>query len=226
MGVLTREEDLFKKYHDRLRRELHYAYWHLIIYKQLDKARDDYKNELMQAPEFFSFSEHSHAVEVIMRINRICEDNQTSLNIVKLLDYANSNINIFSDESYRRRKSIWGTPTNNEIINRPRIEKDFISQQRQKYLSLQKTNFKKMRNRVLAHIDEDDVREDILPYREYYIEVEELETIINGIDNTLKILGIAFDGSRYDKEFPLITEGMKNMFECIRRGLQQSEDKK
>jgi hypothetical protein len=224
MEMLTKEEDIFKKYYDRLRRELHNAYWHFVIYKQLDKAREEYHNELMQAPEFFSFSERSHALDAIIRVNRICEDNQESLNIIKLLDYADTNINIFSDESYQRRKSPWGAPTNSETLNRPRIDKEFINQQRGKYLSFQKTNLKKMRNRVLAHIDRDDVIKDVLPFKQYYVEVEELEAIINDIDNTLNILGIAFDGLHFNKEFPQITEGMKNMLECIRRGLQQSDN--
>jgi hypothetical protein len=224
METLTKKELIFKKYYDRLRVELHNAYWHFVIYKQLDKARREYPNELMQAPEFFSFSERSHILDAIIRVNRICANDRYSLNIIKLLNYAKTNQEIFSDKSYQKRKATWGTFTTSTTPNRPRIDNNFIDHQVKRFSMFRKSNLKKMRDRVLAHINRDDVKNNVLPFKEYYVEVEELEAIINEIDNTLNILGIAFDGSRYDKEFPQITEGMKNMLECIRRGLQRSDN--
>jgi hypothetical protein len=220
MRTLTKEEDIFQKYHFRLRLELNNAYWHYVIYKQLDEAREAYHNELMQAPEFFSFSERSHILDTIIRINKICDDNRYSLNIIKLLNYSKTNQRIFSDESFRKRKANWGLFSFNSS-NRPRIDAEFISQQLNRYYEFQKTNFKKLRNRVLAHIDSDDVKNDILPFKEYHVEIEELEAIINEVDNTLNILGIAFDDSHYNKEFPQITEGFKTLMETIRRGIQK-----
>jgi hypothetical protein len=223
MITLTKEEDEFKKYYERLKRELHYTYWHFVIYKELDKARGEYKNELMQAPVFFSFSEHSHAVEAVMRVNRICEDNPDSVNIFRLLDYAEANPAIFSEEFYKRRKTALGVPINGEILGRPRINREFINQQREQYSLMQKTNLKKMRNKVLAHIDKDDVKYNIYQYEKYFIEPDELESLINEVDNTLSILGLAFDGSFYNKELPQITGEMKNLMETIRCGIQQSK---
>lgn len=220
MEKLTKEEDLFEKYYHRLRRELNNAYWHFIIYKQLDGARGKYHNELMQAPEFFSLSERSHFLDAILRVNRICDDDRESLNIFKLLNYANTNIKIFSDESFQRRKGNQGAFSSSFTLERPIIDREYISQQLKRYSAFKKTNLKKLRNRVLAHIDRDDVANDLWPYKEYQVEAEKLEMLINEIDNTLNIFGMAFDYSRYDKEFSQIAEGITNMLELIRRGIQ------
>jgi ribosomal protein L21E len=220
--MLNKEEDTFKKYFEGLRRELHNAYWHYMIYKQLDKARVEYLNELLQAPVFFSLTERSHLLDSIMRVNKICEANPHSANIFQLLNYIENNLIIFSNESYKKRTSYWGLITGFENLKRPRINQKFINEQRQKYISFQNTKIKKLRNRTLAHIDIDNVINEVMPFKDYNLIVGELETIINETDNTLNTLGIAFDGSRYNKEFPQITEGMKNMFECIRRGVQRS----
>lgn len=215
MYKVTDEEARFKAYHDSLRRELNNAYWHFTIYKNLDKFREEYNKEMREAPEFWGLTQRAHLFDTIMRLNKICDNDKDTVNIHTLLDLAEQNVHIFTDESFTKR-----SPYSSKQ-NLPKIDKRVLTRHRQKYATFYKTSLRKLRNKVLAHIDKDVVVQDFLPFKEWSVDAEQIDTIINDLDNTLHLLSTAYDGSRYDKEFAYIEQGMYNVMDLIRIGLKK-----
>lgn len=214
---LTEAEIQFKKYHDRLRSELNNANWHFIIYKYLEKLKVEYKNEMLQATVFFGLTQRSHLFDVIMRLNKICEYNQETVNIHALLYFAEQHIDMFTDESFKKR-SMYALAQNS-----PKISKKFLSKHRKKYATFSETNLKKLRNRVLAHIDKEVVMRDILPFKDWSVDATQIETLINDLDATLDSLSIAYDGSRYNKEFTDLEDEIDIVMDALRMGLKERE---
>ncbi len=217
MYKATDEEARFKAYHDSLRRELNNANWHFTIYKHLDKLSGEYKKEMLEAPEFWGLTQRSHLFDVVMRLNKICDNDKDSVNIHTLLDFTKQNVHIFTDESFNKR-SIY-----TRAQNLPKIDKRFLSKHRRKYATFSRTNLKKLRNKVLAHIDKDVVMQDIWPFKEWAVDTAQIETIINDLDDTLHLLSIAYDGSRYDKNMLGLEHDIDLIMDSMRVGLKEKE---
>lgn len=214
------EEARFKAYHDSLRRELNNANWHFTIYKHLDKLRGEYKKEMLEATVFWGLTQRSHLFDTIMRLNKICDNDKGTVNIHTLLNFAEQNVHIFTDESLNKRK--YGS-LYTRAQNLPKIDKRLLSKHRRKYATFFKTNLRKLRNRVLAHIDKDVVMKDIWPFKEWSVDNTQIITIINDLDDTLSLLSIAYDGGHYDKDFAELENSMRPMMDSIRMGLEEKE---
>ena len=215
---LTDAEIQFKKYHDSLRRELNNTNWHFLIYKQLDELREEYKREMTEASVFWGLTMRSHFFDVIMRLNKICDDDKDTVNIHTLLDFAEQNVHIFKYESFDKRSMY------TRAQNLPKIDKRFLSKHRRKYATFSKTNLKKLRNKVLAHIDKGVVMKDVLPFKEYQVDAAQIETIIDDLDDTLNLLSIAYDGSQYDKGFTELENSIKLTMDLVQAGLKEHKE--
>ncbi|MFC1900540.1 hypothetical protein ACFLYN_02995 [Chloroflexota bacterium] len=216
----TKAEIRFKKYIDALRRELHNSYWHFIIYKYIEKCRVDYQNELQVAGEFWGLTQRAHLLDTIMRLNKICDNDPETINIHTLLDLAENNLDIFTGKPFYARKQNSYYPSNQNV---PEITEELLLEHKQRYSDFSQTNLRKLRNRVLAHIDKGLVMTDFLPFEGYKVDIDQIETIINDLDNTLDLLSIAFDGSKYSREVPFLEQGMNVMMELMRKGLIERE---
>jgi len=215
MYKATDEEARFKAYHDSLRRELNNANWHFTIYKHLDKLRGEYKKEMLEATVFWGLTQRSHLFDTIMRLNKICDNSKDTVNIHALLDFTEQNIHIFTDEFFNKR-SMYA-----RAQNLPKIDKRFLSKHRRKYATFFKTNLRKLRNKVLAHIDKDVVMQDIWPFKEWAVETTQIETIINDLDETLDTLSRAYDKSIYLKDFNGLEDGIDFVMNSIRMNLKE-----
>jgi len=213
----TKAELRFKKYLDAIMRELHNAYWHFIIYKHLEKDRVEYQKELREAPEFWGLTQRAHLFDTIMRLNKICDDDKETINILTLLDFSKQNVHIFADESFTKRKGYARDQ------NLPKIDKSLLSEHRQKYTTFSDTNLRKLRNRVLAHIDKTIVMKDVWPFKKWSVNIAQIETIINDLDNTLNLLSTSFDGNKYIKEFTHLEQSMNVTLELMRKGIIERE---
>lgn len=211
MKAMNKEEETFQKYFERLRLEFQNAWIHFNIYLSLKRARDRYHDALMQAPEFFALTERSHYLDSIIRVNRICDDDKRTLNMVKLLNYCKTNLRIFSDDSYRERVGYSRIQNPDE----PVIDKLYLTAQINKFLDIQESNMKALRNKALAHIDKDDVINKTLPYYEYQVSDDEIQAALDLIESSLDALGSAYANSRYPKGFPFVFDGMENMFKLL-----------
>ena len=217
---LTEAEIRFKKYIDALIRELHNANWHFIIYKHLEKCRTDYQKELREAGEFWGLTQRAHLLDTIMRLNKVCDNDPETINIHTLLDLAEQNLHIFTGKPFYARKQGSFYPSNQNV---PEITKELLLEHRRRYTDFSQTNLRKLRNRVLAHIDKGLVMKDFLPFKGYKVDIDQIETIINDLDNTLDLLSIAFDGSKYSREVPFLEQGMNVMMDLMRKGLSGGE---
>ena len=220
MYKATDEEARFKAYHDSLRRELNNAYWHFLIYKHIEKCRTDYQKELQEAGEFWGLTQRAHLLDTIMRLNKICDNDPETIDIHTLLDLGERNLHIFTGKPFYARKSGSSYSIDQNV---PEITEKLLSEHRQRYTDFPQTNLRKLRNRVLAHIDKSLVMHDVLPFKEYEVDIDQIETIIDDLDNTLDLLSIAFDGSKYSKEVRFLEQGMNDMMELMRQGLASRE---
>lgn len=220
----TDEEVRFKTYHDSLRRELNNANWHFTVFEHLDKLRGEYKEEMLEALEFWGLTQRSHFLDTIMRLNKICDNDPDTINIHKLLNYAEQNIEIFSDESFERRQH---DSVNYEIAmvmhgkNPNKIDQEYLAKSREKFAAILDTNLKKLRDKAIAHIDKEVVVKGILPFKEYQVDPSEIESIINELHATLNILSIAYDGTQYVIHLAGLDKSMLHIMDLMRLGLKE-----
>lgn len=218
MYKLTDEETRFKVYLESLEREFHNAYYHFVIYNQLEIFRGEYQNELREASEFWGLTQRAHFFDVIMRLNKICDDDMETINIHMLLDYAEQHLHLFAEESFARRK---GYSRDQSL---PKINKRLLSEQRQKYITFSSTNLRKLRNRVLAHIDKGVIINDIWPFQKWAVDSTQIKTIIDQINETLNLLSLSFDSSKYINNSTHLEQSMSNTMDLIRIGLKEKGD--
>ena len=217
---LSKPEIQFKKYIDAIMRELHSAYFGFIIYKYIEKWRTEYQKELNEAGVFWGLTQRAHFIDTVLRLNKVCDNDLETINVHTLLDLAEQNLWMFTGKPFYARKPGYDYPYSQNV---PEITKELLSEHRQRYTTFYKTNLRKLRNRVLAHIDKVVVMQDIWPFGKWSVDIAQMETIINDLDDTLNLLSIAFDGSKYSMKFEFLEQGMIDMMELMRKGLAEKE---
>lgn len=65
--------------------------------------------------------------------------------------------------------------------------------------------------------------QDILPFKEWAVDTAQIETIINDLDDTLHLLSIAYDGSRYVMDMPGLEHGIDIVMDVLRMDLKKRE---
>jgi len=193
----TIKEKEFEKYHEKLRNELNIANWHFTICKYLKNIGKDYLRELNQAPAFFSLTKNAHLLETIMRINRFFDKDRRKrpLTIWEFLDFVQQNLDMFSSEAFEKRVRDRGRY--DEIAMRRRIEITCqkVVQDRQKLQRLPIHNLRKWRNRALAHTQKKDVLQNIDVFKEYPVEPQQIDEIIDTLHDVLNDYSAAYDAS-------------------------------
>jgi hypothetical protein len=76
---------------------------HFRLYSDLNAAVNSYVTELNQSPAFWSYTFRAHLDAVLLRLCRIYEQHDSSLNLRNLLDTIQANIDIFDIEQFRER---------------------------------------------------------------------------------------------------------------------------
>lgn len=152
----TDKEQLFLKYYEKLIWETLYARAHLKLGERLENFKDDYHDELIQAPHFFTFTIRAHFDDSLMILSRILRRQRKALTISRFLDFVEQNSEIFSKEAFSQRM-IGKSNYKYEINSHTPITTKEIKEDRQKLTDLQDTvrNLVTWRDKILAHIDEE-----------------------------------------------------------------------
>ncbi|MFC1912568.1 hypothetical protein ACFLXG_05400 [Chloroflexota bacterium] len=218
------KEQIFTRYHDKLREELNNAHWHFEIWKQLrNKLKPDYLDEFNQAPAFFGLTMHAHLLATIMRLNNICDKDTDTVNIQKLLNYTEQNSELFTDEAFeirQRGKSNYEVAMAIRKKNPPDLNNRILQQERDKFEHYSVNNLKVWRDKAIAHIDKEVILKDISVFKEYPVKISEIEQIINDINETLNTLLVAFNGVSWSKGLP-VAHNVDIVFDAMRSDLQQ-----
>ena len=215
MVQLSKEESHFKTYLDRIRIELNYTYMHFVVLKTIDVFIEKYQPELRVGNEFWGLTRQSHFFDVMIRLNKICDNHPDALSINSLLNFVEKNLEMFSEESFMRRNPY------SSYDDVPRITIELLENHRQKYEHFPQSNLKRLRNKVLAHMDITAVEQNYYPFEEWPVEIQEMEEIINNLIETINILSMAYERSRYLQGNNFVEKGMYDTMELIRLGLAE-----
>ncbi len=201
---LSQAEEYFQKYYDELMRQAINARAHLKLWERLEKYRSSYLKELNQAPHFFTFTMRAHLDDALMTSSRIMRKQKGALTIWKFLNFAEKNSEIFSDEAFSQRMKQkpdydedWGK--SHTPITRKEIEED-----KQKLSNLEHTinNLITWRDKVIAHIDRKFLVTGKIISKEYPLERQQLQEVIDTIVEILNRYSYAFNSSTFLEKIP------------------------
>lgn len=213
-------ESELNKIIQRLRKELNTASWHFEIYKQLNELSSTYTKEMQQAPAFWGLTREAHLLIALMLLNHFFDKKDAHLNLFGLFDFAENNLELFSEDNLNKRLNKCGR--NNEIAeyNRIIINETTIQKHRQQIRTLPVSSLRKWRNSLLAHIDKSDVFRDVNVRATFQIKHVHLEKIIETVDQILNYYNVAYDCSSWARDIPLEGE-IHNILRYIKTGFEQ-----
>jgi len=191
----------------------------------MDKFGEEYEKEWVQASQFFGLTQRSHFFDTVIRLHKICENHKDSINIYRLLDFAEENVAIFSTELYERRQrssGYYNMGIQIDSTNHIKVDMKLLKEYRSKFATVANIKLRLLRNRAIAHIDTETVKRKIEPFEKYDIDDAQIETIIEDLDSTLNLLSAAYNGQKYDKDLPRLESSMKRIMALIRIGLKAS----
>lgn len=218
--MLEAEEE-FRRYHDRLWRELDKADMHFSVVKYISNASKEYLQELNQAPGFWGLTMTAHIFSTLMHLNNLFGKGakEKHLHMRSFLDFVKENLDIFSRESFEKRlkavnKYDGRASEFDSQITAEKVEKDI-----EKLKKLPISSLKAWRNKILSHIDKNDIARNIDIAKKYPVKTTHLAEIIETLDKMLNGYSSAFDFSGHIRG--LATEdGIKYILDVIRSSLQ------
>jgi len=197
------EEKQFLEYHRRLIDEIHQADAHFKLWKRLQDYRADYPKELNQAAFFFIFTTRAHLDATLMHIFKVIDKTKGSLNIWKLLDVVEENLNIFSTEAFSQRmvdNEWYETQVNSHIP----ITSKIVQGDREKLKKLERitSSLKTWRNKAIAHIDRQFLLDGVDVAKQYPVKIGELEETITVLFEILNRYSYAYNSSTWMRGWP------------------------
>ena len=140
-------DERFKRYHDRLRKELNIAYTHHEIAKTLKNSLKDHSDEINIAPTFFGLTIDAHLFATVLSVNRFIDAHSKAFKINKFFDLIEKNFDsLFSDLAYEKRlreKGYDGEDTKYRLQNRTEITRETIAKDKKTISKLAIENLKK-----------------------------------------------------------------------------------
>jgi len=215
---LTNEE-IFIKYHDKLRQQLNLANGNFTIYKDLANLAKGYMNEINQAPGFFGFTVNAHILLAVIRLNIFFDKRQKSLSIRRFLDFAQNNLGIFSKQNFEKRLRDKGTYDSHWVETRNEVTNEKVEKHRKIVKDLPVSNLRTWRNNIIAHIDATSVRENIEVGGKYPIKINHVETIINALDDILNYYLLAYECRSWSRDLSF-KHDIKIILDAIRSDLE------
>lgn len=216
-----RRDNMYKKYYEKIINELINARMHFRLYKRLQEARNEYLDELNQAPGFFSFTIRAHGDAGLMSVARVLKKQRESITIWKFLDFVESNLELFSAESFTHRMNKderyedrvrWHRPV---TLNDIETDKNKLDEFKQVI-----DNIITWRDKRGAHIDEKLALEQADNLKEFSIKLKELEDITEAIANILNRYSVAYDSSTYVVDM-LGDYGVEVVLDAVRLDLKE-----
>lgn len=219
MNEQLSNEELFIKYHDKLREQLNLANGNFTIYKDLANLANEYMEEINQAPDFFGFTVNAHIFLSIIRLNTFFDKRRDNLSIRKFLDFIQSNLDIFSKQNFEKRLHNKGTYDNHWVETRNEVTKDIVDNHRKIVDDLPVISLRRWRNKIIAHLDAANVRKNVEVGKKYPIKINQVEIIINSLDDMLNYYFLAYDSTSWLKDMPFKDE-IRSILDAIRSDLE------
>lgn len=221
--VSTDQEETFVKYHRTLRQGLNNASWHFSIWKYLRKLTTTHLHELNQAPAFFGLTMNAHYFAALMSINRFFDKQERHLSIRKFLDFAEQNIDIFSNKAFEARMRKQGTFGDRVMKQHAEITSEKVEQDRKKVNDLPVGNIRRWRNKIFAHTEAESVRQQINVMREHPVKVKQVDDIINTLDDILNDYLLAYEAGTWLKDLSFET-GLQWVMDSIRFKIERDRE--
>lgn len=221
--VSTDQEETFVKYHRTLRQGLNNANWHFSIWKYLRELTQTYLHELNQAPAFFGLTMQAHYFAALMGINRFFDKQERHLSIRKFLDFAEQNLDIFSNKAFEARMRKQGTFGDRVMEQHTEITSEKVEQDRKKVNDLPVPNIRAWRNKILAHTEAESVRQQINVMREHPVKVKQVDDIINTLDDILNDYHRAYEAGTWLKDLSFET-GLQWVMDSIRFKIERDRE--
>jgi hypothetical protein len=220
---LSQAEEYFQKYYDRLIWETLHARAHLKLWERLEKFKaNSYLDELNQAPHFFNFTITAHLVDVLLTLSRILDRHKKSLSIWKFLNFAEQNREIFSAQAFHQR--MIQKPNYDEYWTKSHkpITLQEIEEDRHKLERLEQTvnNLTAWRNKVIAHNDRQFLRTGKIISKEYPLQRQQLQEVIDTLFQILNRYSAAFESSTFAEKF-VGEDDIQFVMDCIRFDIQE-----
>jgi len=189
--MLEAEEE-FRRYHDRLWRELDEADMHFSVVKYISSASKEYLEELNQSPSFWRLTMNAHMYSVSVRLNNFFTRNKREkdvhLHMPSFLDFIEKNPEIFSAEAFERRLRAAGRYDEIAAEFKPGITPEKIQQDRQKLRDLPLSGLRAWRKRILSHINKNDIAQNVPIEKKYPVKTNHIAEIIDTLDKMLNDL--------------------------------------
>ena len=199
----TKEEELFIKYHERLIWELISAHDHLKLWKRLENYKSNYLRELNQAPHFFQRTIKAHFDDALLTLAKILDIDSDAITIWKLLNFAEQNKDILSTQSFQQRRRHEPNYDEYWVESHVPITLKEIQEHKAQLAELENVinNIKGWRDKVIAHIDRDFHIKGKSVAKEYPLEIQQLQKVIDTLHSILDRYSNAYKGSTWIIEY-------------------------
>lgn len=220
---LLKAEEEFRRYHDRLRRELDMANLHFSVVKHISNVAKDYLQELNQSPTFWWLTRNAHMYSVLMRLNNFFTRNKREkdahLHMPSFLDFIEKNREIFSAEAFERRLRTAGRYDEIAAEFSSEITAKKVKQDIERLSNLPIPSLRAWRNRILSHINMKDITQEVDIAKKYPVKTKQVAEIIDALDDMLNEYSVAFDSVTHEKGLA-IEYGINYILDAIRFKLQ------
>lgn len=209
-------EKRYVAYYRKLIQELLWADLHFKLWQRLGGLRKGMPIGIT----FFSASQKAHYDAMLGHLFRVLDTNSKSLSIWKFLNYAESNIKIFSTQAFVQRnrkdtnsdyRSKYHVPATNKNLKDDRI--------RLAELEEQLKVLKQLRDKVYAHADIRLIRSDS-EVRLRKLTIQETEKLITTVFEIIQRYSIAYDKSGYSRKW-MDEDDINAVVEILNEGIQE-----
>jgi hypothetical protein len=102
-AIKINNSEEFGKLLDAFAGEIVYAGWHFKLFKALTNVSTEYYREFAQSPTFWGLTLAAHKDAVLVRLYKIYENNDKSLNLQNFLHTISQNLSLFDIAEFRDR---------------------------------------------------------------------------------------------------------------------------
>jgi HEPN superfamily AbiU2-like protein len=223
---------MYIEYHDHFSNEVYQATGCYVIWKNLqnEPAQDE---RLLQAlnvtPLSWIFIRHSIMLSLIMALGRIFDTDSDSVSIDDLIRSCISDIELFSKQSLRQRKSQshnaheWIESYMENVYES--TEQDFqrLKPQIKKFRELYETFYKPIRHKLFAHSDKKfHARSDLLWNATRNANMEDLISFLEDFNSTIREAYLngrkpELTGKRFDEEW--FARDIQSLLRCVKKSV-------
>jgi len=170
-------EDTFKSYFDELWEKTNRAISHWFLWRAIYEAPPECIDKMNNHIKFFKFTYDAHLDMSLFHAFKVIDKHPDSLNIYKFLNYVEQNLDIFSDDEFRKRLD--DNPHLESLIKRREEPTNkTVMEDKCKLNEFDNiiSNLLTVRNKLKAHIDRKELKTDF--EKDFPIKPTEYETLL------------------------------------------------